>query len=310
MEIIRGLNNLPPDQQGCALAIGNFDGVHLGHQALLRQLVNAASERHLTSVVMTFMPHPQEFFIPEHHVAYLLHLREKFEYIAATGVQRLLCVRFNAQLAAMSAQSFVSDLLLERLGVHYLTVGDDFRFGHQRQGNFALLQQFAAQADFMVEAAPTIEWDSERVSSTRVRLALQQGDLVLAQALLGRPYSISGRVMHGDKRGRTIGFPTANINLKRRNVPVAGVYAVEVEGLEDRPLAGVANIGSRPTIDGQRSLLEVHLFDFDRTIYGQRVNVILRHKIRDEQRFTGLDELKQQIALDAVQAKQFLKVNV
>ena len=306
MEIIRGLNNLRRAHFGCALAIGNFDGVHLGHQALLAQLVDHARQLALPATVMTFQPHPQEYFVPECHVAHLLHFREKLEQLKAQGVDRVLCVRFNAALASMSAGEFIDQLLVSRLGVKYLTVGEDFRFGAGRSGDIEILREQGTISGFETVPAPTIEYDGQRVSSTRVREALEQGDLALAEVLLDRPYSISGRVVHGDKRGREIGFPTANINLKRHKVPVSGVFAIEMHGLESGVVKGVANIGSRPTVDGQRTLLEVHLFDFDQTIYGRQVCVVLKNKIRDEKRFSGLEELTQQIGCDVAAARAYL----
>jgi riboflavin kinase/FMN adenylyltransferase len=307
MELIRGLHNLGPVHHGCVATIGNFDGVHLGHQAVIGQLAEQADRYGVPSLAMIFEPQPMEFFAPDRAPARLTRLREKLQALRRYSVDRVLCVRFDRRFAGMEAEDFVKDILVQRLGVRYLVVGDDFRFGHNRVGNFAMLQAAGQEHGFQVVNMHTFTVDGERVSSTRVREALAAGDLAGAEILLGRPYRMCGRVAHGDKRGRSIGFPTANIHLHRHNTPVRGVYAVEMFGIEGEPVAGVANVGTRPTVDGTRSLLEVHLFDFDRDIYGEYINVNFLHKLRDEKRFDSFDALKDQIRNDVIEARHWFQ---
>lgn len=305
MELIRGLHNLRPWHRGCAATIGNFDGVHLGHQAVLGQLSERAAELGLPMVVVTFEPQPQEFFRPATAPPRLTRLREKLEALRRYAVERVLVLRFDARLAALSGDEFIQRVLVDGLDVRYLVVGDDFRFGQGRAGDFRLLQETGAREGFQVVNMHTFAVGGERVSSTRVRTALAQGDLEAAEALLGRPYRISGRVAAGEQRGRTIGFPTANIHLHRHQSPLQGVYAVELFGLEQEPLPGVANLGRRPTVGGTRLQLEVHLFDFDREIYGRNVHVNFLRRIRDERTFESFDALRRQIDVDAAQARAF-----
>ena len=305
MELIRGLHNLRPRHRGCAATIGNFDGVHLGHQAVLGQLSERAAELGLPMVVVTFEPQPQEFFSPATAPPRLTRLREKLEALRRYAVERVLVLRFDARLAALTADQFIQQVLVGGLDVRYLVVGDDFRFGQGRAGDFRLLQETGAREGFQVVNMHTFAVGGERVSSTRVRTALAQGDLEAAEALLGRPYRISGRVAPGEQRGRTIGFPTANIHLHRHQSPLQGVYAVELFGLEQEPLPGVANLGRRPTVGGTRLQLEVHLFDFDREIYGRNVHVNFLRRIRDERTFESFDALRRQIDADAAQARAF-----
>jgi riboflavin kinase/FMN adenylyltransferase len=287
------------------LTIGNFDGVHRGHQALLQGLREEGRARGLPVVVMIFEPQPLELFASEKAPARLTRLREKLRYLAQCGVDYVLCVRFDRRFAALTAQNFVGDLLVKRLGVQFLAVGDDFRFGAGRQGDFLLLQKAGLEYGFDVTSTQTFCEGGVRVSSTAVRQALAEDKLDVAASLLGRPFTISGRVVHGDELGRTIGFPTANLPLRRQVSPVKGVYAVEVTGLGDKPLPGVANIGTRPTVAGVRQQLEVHLLDVVMDLYGRHIDVILRKKIRNEQRFASLDELKAQIARDELTAREF-----
>ena len=304
MKLIRGTHNLSQAPQGCVLTIGNFDGVHRGHQALLRGLIAEGRRRGLPVVVMIFEPQPLELFAGDKAPARLTRLREKLRYLAECGVDYVLCVRFDRRFAALTAQNFVSDLLVDRLGVRFLAVGDDFRFGAGRQGDFLLLQKAGLEYGFDVTSTQTFCEDGVRISSTAVRQALADDDLPLAESLLGHPFSISGRVVHGDALGRTIGFPTANVPLRRQVSPVKGVYAVEVMGLGDKPLPGVANIGTRPTVKGVRQQLEVHLLDVVMDLYGRHIEVVLRKKIRSEKRFASLDELKAQIAKDELTARE------
>ncbi|QHA86673.1 bifunctional riboflavin kinase/FAD synthetase [Serratia rhizosphaerae] len=305
MELIRGIHNIRARHHGCVLTIGNFDGVHRGHKALLEQLKQEGKRLGLPVIVMIFEPQPLELFAADKAPARLTRLRDKAKYLAQAGVDYLLCVKFDPRFAANTAQSFVVELLVQKLGVKFLMVGDDFRFGANRLGDFPLLQKAGAEYGFEVVSTPTFREGGQRISSTVIRNALRDDDLPQAETLLGHPYSISGRVVHGDELGRTIGFPTANLPLKRLVAPVKGVYAVEVYGLGPQPLPGVANIGTRPTVAGVRQQLEVHLLDVTMDLYGRHIDVVLRAKLRNEQRFASLDALKQQIANDVVSAREF-----
>jgi len=306
-KIIRGFYNLPKSPAGCVATIGNFDGIHLGHQAVLTQLAMKGEMLALSAVVITFEPQPNEFFAPEKAPARLSRFREKVETLRCYSIQELCVLRFNQKLARMSAQDFIQKLIVDGLNIKYLVVGDDFKFGKDRQGDFAMLQQAGEQFGFQVVNMHTFSVDGVRVSSTRIRQALIAGDLALAEKLLGRPYRMSGRVAHGDKRGRTMGFPTANIHLHRCKVPLSGVYAVQLFGVEGEPVLGVANVGVRPTVGADKALLEVHLFDFNREIYGENVQVHFLKKIRNEQRFKDLNTLILQIQQDCQQARQYFK---
>ena len=305
MQFIRGLRNITSLHHGCVATIGNFDGVHLGHQAVLGQLAEKGAKLGLPSLVITFEPQPQEYFVHGEIPPRLTRLREKLNALMRFSVDRVLCLSFNPKLAALSAEAFVEQIIIKGLGVKYLVVGDDFHFGSNRSGNFEMLVAAGKQHGFEVVNMHTFGIGGERVSSTRIRQALQVGHLELAEQLLGRPYRMSGRVAHGNKLGRTIGFPTANLFLHRKKTPVDGVYAVEMFGIDGEPVAGVANVGTRPTVDGTRSLLEVHLFDFDQDIYGAHVDVDFLWKIREEQKFESFDALKQQILKDSDRAKKF-----
>jgi riboflavin kinase/FMN adenylyltransferase len=305
MELVRGLYNLRPEHRGCAATIGNFDGVHLGHQSVLARLVEQGREQQLPVALVTFEPAPREYFAPDFAPSRLTRFREKLEALQHCGIDRVVCLHFDERLANLDPHQFIQRILLDGLDVKYLVVGDDFRYGKARSGNFEMLQAAGREHGFPVNNTHTFCVGTERVSSTRIREALQQGDLSGAAAMLGRPYWMSGRVAHGDKRGRTIGYPTANIFLHRNSVPVAGVFAVQMHGIDEQALRGVANVGNRPTVAGKRSLLEVHLFDFDREIYGRHVQVSFLEKLRPEQKFDSFDLLKQQIHKDAQQARDF-----
>lgn len=288
------------------LAIGNFDGLHLGHRALLERLTGKARELGLPASVMTFEPHPRELFTPDQAPARLTSLREKLGLLEANGIERTYVLHFSRKLAALSAEEFIEKVLVRGLAVKHLIIGDDFRFGRGRTGDFEMLRNAGAIHGFGVEAMHTIDIDGERVSSSAVRETLAAGDLEHAARLLGRPYNISGRVVHGNKIGGRIGYPTANIQLKRKRVPLAGVFAVTVSGLDKRHLPGAASLGVRPTLGaGLRSVLEVHLLDFDRRIYGEHVTVHFLHKIRDEAKFASLDELSAQIARDVAAIRDY-----
>ncbi len=306
MELIRGQHNLRPWHRGCVATIGNFDGVHLGHQAILDQLAGQASRLRLPRMVITFEPQPQEFFAgPTVPPARLMRLREKLLALDGLGIEQVLCLKFDHSLAAMPASTFIDELLVNQLGVRYLVVGDDFRFGCRRSGDFSLLVEAGQQHGFVVENTHSYILDGERVSSTWIRQILAQGDLEMAARLLGRPYDMCGRVAHGDRIGRTIGFPTANIHLHRRVTPVDGVYAVLMSGTDLQLWPGIANIGRRPTVQGIRQQLEVHLLDFRGDLYGQRVKVDFMHYIRPEQRFESLMALQTQIQQDTHTARRY-----
>ncbi|HTH94808.1 MAG TPA: bifunctional riboflavin kinase/FAD synthetase [Rhodocyclaceae bacterium] len=281
------------------LTIGNFDGVHLGHRAMLSRVVELARKSAMPAVVLTFEPHPREYFAPASAPARLTRLREKLELLAACGIDQVYVCRFNAKTAGLGADEFIDQVLVRGLGVRHLLIGDDFRFGKGRSGDFALLQEAGRAHRFTVEAMTTITLDDERVSSSSIRAALAAGNLARAEHFLGRPFFMSGRVMHGDKIGRTLGFPTANIQHARERLPLSGIYAVSVDGLDKQSMFGAASVGVRPTIaDGLKPVLEVYLLDFNRDIYGEHVHVNFHHKLRDEAKFAGLDELKAQIARD------------
>ena len=308
MQLVRGQPNLRTRHKGCAATIGNFDGVHLGHQAVFKALRDKAKQLGLPSTVILFEPQPMEFFQPQKAPPRLTRLREKLIHIRSCDIDRGVLLEFNQGLASLAAEHFVQQVLVDSLGIRHLYVGDDFRFGRGREGDFSLLQRMGGEQGFSVQGMDTVCHEDCRISSTRIRAALAAGDFSTAELCLGRPYQICGRVGHGEQRGRKIGFPTLNVNLHRRSSPVRGVFAVRVQGLDDQGLHGVANVGTRPTVDGgELPLLEVHLFDFDRQVYGSQVGVTFLHKIRDERKFTSFEELRQQILLDAAQARGILQ---
>lgn len=304
--LIRGLHNLRPCHQGCVATIGSFDGVHLGHQAILAQLLAEAQARQLPAVVILFEPQPHEFFARDKAPARLMRLREKVLALAEAGVSRVLCLSFNEKLRSLSAEAFVEQILLQGLAIKHLVVGDDFRFGCDRRGDFALLQTLGKSAGFSVTDTSTLLLQGERVSSTRIRQLLEQGEFAHAQRLLGRPYEISGRVVYGKQLGRQLGVPTANVQLRRYRSPLHGVFAVQVAFADGSRYQGVANIGLRPTVNGDnKPLLEVHLFDFSRSVYGTAIRVRFLHKLRDEQKFASLDALREQLQSDIAGAKYY-----
>ncbi len=289
------------------LTIGNFDGVHRGHQALLRLLVSEARERAMPATVLTFEPHPREFFTPEAAPPRLSRLREKIELMAEFGVDRVHVLRFNEALATIPAEAFVERILQRGLGMRHLLIGDDFCFGRGRRGNFDLLSRMGETHGFRVEAMPTLDCEGERVSSSAVRETLIAGDLERAEILIGRPYTMSGRVIHGDKIGRTLGFPTANIQINRNRAALAGIFTVTVDGLAEQPWPGVASLGIRPTVTNSGAArLEVHLFGFEGEIYGRHVRVHFLHKQRDEMKFESLEALTAAIQQDCVNAREVL----
>jgi riboflavin kinase / FMN adenylyltransferase len=301
VRVYRGLSK--SSDEPLALTIGNFDGVHRGHQAMLSRLIEGAEDLQLVPAVLTFEPHPREFFAPDTAPPRLSTLRTKLEAFRAFGVAVTVIGPFDARLASLTAEAFVHDVLEKDLNARWVLVGDDFRFGKGRSGDIAVLRSRARQ--FSVEGMRTVDVDGERASSTAVRAALADGDLAHAATLLGRPFAIAGRVAHGDKLGRHLGFPTANIPLKRQP-PLTGVFAVRIHGLAGAPLTGVASLGVRPTVKADaRPLLEVFIFDFDDAIYGRRIVVEFLHKLRDEERYADLPTLTRQIRADAEQARAF-----
>ncbi|PHR97856.1 MAG: bifunctional riboflavin kinase/FMN adenylyltransferase [Blastopirellula sp.] len=326
MRLIRGLYNIPSDFSGCVATIGNFDGVHLGHQAILQQLKKQGEEHQLPTVVMMFEPQPREFFSPDQAPARLANMSEKLQDLASFGIDYILCLPFNQKLRSMSADQFIQTILLDGLQIRHLIIGDDFRFGCDRTGDYQLLQQAGNKAGFSVEDTKTFELEGERVSSTRVREYLTANDLAAANTLLGRPYRMSGRIGYGRQLGRTIGIPTANVILQRNKLPMTGVYAVkaieitvdachESQALDQsgnvKEWQGVANIGVKPTVAGTpEPSLEVHIFDFPSSaeegeLYGKRLTIEFCQKIREEKKFKGLDELKAAIANDMQVAREF-----
>ena len=310
MELLRGLHNLKTEHKGCVLSIGNFDGVHLGHSAVLSRLLVEAERLQLPATVLTFEPQPEELFAGDNAPARLSRLRDKFVQLDKLGLERLLCISFTHKFANLSAQDFIEQLLIKQLDVKFLVVGDDFHFGYQRQGDFNLLKKAGKQYGFEVVDTQSLLQHKQRISSTRIRDLLAIGELQQAARLLGRKYSITGRVGHGRKLGRTIGVPTANLLLKRRVSPVSGVFAVSILGIDKKVYQGVANIGQRPTVQGVRQQLEVHLFDFNGDLYGMQLEVVLETKLRDEVRFNSFAELKVQIEKDIQQAREWHLLNI
>jgi riboflavin kinase/FMN adenylyltransferase len=305
MQILRGLYS--PDTEPVALTIGNFDGVHLGHRALLNELHGEAAPRGLQTAVVIFEPHPREFFTPQQAPARLTSLREKLELFREMGVDRVHVCRFDAEFAKMSAEDFIH-ALHDRLNAKFVLIGDDFRFGSGRAGDFGLMEKIGEQRGFAVRAVHSILHDGVRISSTGIRAALAAGQLRRAHDYLGRPYSISGRVVHGDKLGGKIGFPTANIQLKHNLPPLAGIYVVQVHAEEMGVLQGVASLGVRPTVkQDAKPVLEVHLFEFAQKIYGRHLRVEFLQKLRDEEKYPDVESLTKQIALDVAHAKKWFE---
>jgi riboflavin kinase/FMN adenylyltransferase len=299
MELIRGLHNLRPAHRGCVATIGAFDGVHIGHQAVISHLLEKSAELDLPAAIIVFEPLPREYFSPVQAPARIMSFWEKYRELDALGVDRVLRIRFNEQFRRMSAQQFVDDVFVAGLGVRYVVLGDDFRFGSDRQGDYKFIQEQGKRYGYDAGPTPTRLIDGERVSSTRIREALENARFSEAESLLGRPYSISGKVIYGRQLGRTIGTPTANLELRRLRAPLSGVYVVEVSGAGLEASRGVANVGARPTVDDSiKANLEVHLLDREVGLYGQHIEVTFRHKLREEQKFGSVDELKENIARD------------
>lgn len=328
MRLLRGLHNPGLGETGvsntkCVATIGNFDGVHLGHQAIIQQVILEAKKRLLPALIIIFEPQPMEFFKGDQAPARLMRFREKFQTLSAYDLDYVFCLKFDAELSQLSAKEFVQNVLVSHLNVEHLVIGDDFRFGGDRQGDYKLLCSLSKELGFTVENTQTIlakescDFDAEecpleeddftqRASSTFIRELLCLGEFTKVEQLLGRPYSVCGRVAHGQKLGRQLGFPTANINLKRVSSPLSGVYAVSLFlRSENKMISGVANVGCKPTVGQFKPSLEVHLFDFNKDIYGEFVEVQFHHKLRDEQKFSGVEQLKKQIELDSQAARVF-----
>ena len=305
MKLIRHLPELPVFPDGCVLTIGNFDGVHAGHQMVLGALTRQAESMNLPAVVMCFEPQPIEFFRGSDAPARISTARDKITELSSTGVDALYLIRFNEAMATMSAEQFVL-MLHQRLRIKWLIVGDDFCFGKNRQGNFEFLQTAGEKYGFTVQRSSSFKIEDERVSSTLIRAALENGRLDQAATYLARRYTMSGRVMHGHKRGRELGFPTANIRVKNRKTPLKGVFAVTITLESGLVYEGVANVGTRPSIEQTTAvLLEANLFDFSGDLYGQRVVIGLCKKLRGERKFDGLEQLQRQIVIDSEQAKTY-----
>ena len=303
MTFIRDLQSLQSFNQRSVVTIGSFDGVHLGHQAILNQVKAVAAELGLPSVVMTFEPQPQEFFSGERAPARLMRLREKVDALFEFGVDQVLCLQFNRELRNLTAAEFVRSVLVDGLGTRHLIVGDDFRFGCDRSGDFKMLSEMGETYDFAVQDTETLEVDGQRVSSTLVRQILEQGNFERASQLLGKPFTITGSVVYGQQLGRELGFPTANVQLNRYSAPLSGVYAVLVN-IDGAVYQGAANVGLRPTVgDLLKPILEVHLLDFEADLYGRRIEVEFVTKIRDEEKFTSLDKLIESIQRDVKQIR-------
>jgi len=306
MHIIRGLKNLRPEARGCVASIGKFDGVHRGHKLVIDQLRACGSRFGLPVTVITFEPQPLEFFSGAAAPARLTNFRDKLNALARAGVDQVCCLRFNHQLAATPADEFVRQYLVQGLGVQHLVVGDDFRYGQNRSGDFDSLVAAGQRYSFAVERMASCIVDGRRVSSSWLRQLLEVGDIDKVSEILGRPYQLSGRVRHGRKLGRSLGFPTANIALGQRRLILSGVYCVRVQGISSTTLPAIANIGYRPTLDhSRRQLLEVHLLDYSGDLYGQDLEVEIVRKIRDEKKFSSIDALISQIQQDASFAKQY-----
>ena len=308
MELIRGLHNLRQRHRGCVATVGAFDGVHRGHQWVLEHLKERAAERNLPTTVILFEPLPKEYIHPLEAPARIMNFREKALALAECGIDRVLRIRFNANVQQMTAESFIHDVFYQGLGVHYVVLGDDFRFGNDREGDAELMKQRGERYGFDCAATPTFTLAGERISSTRIRSVLAQGDFSAAAQLLGRSFSMSGKVVYGKQLGRQLGFPTANIRLHRLRAPINGVFSVRVDGPGLNAAAAIANVGTRPTIDDSiEANLEVHLIDRNVDLYGKRITVTFQHKVRDELKFSGIDQLKEQVLADIADTRRWFQ---
>jgi riboflavin kinase/FMN adenylyltransferase len=308
MRLVRHLTDLPHADLagGSVLTIGAFDGIHLGHRQLLRRVVDVAIQSNRPAIVMSFEPMPKEFFLGDGAPARLMRFREKYDALAERRIDLFFCPRFDRQMREIQAATFVRQVLVHGLNARHLVVGDDFRFARRREGSLADLLRVSEALDLTVEQVPSILVADTRVSSTVIREALASGDMARATALLGRPYRMSGRIVRGREVGRQLGYPTANVDLRRRQSPVMGIYAVRVHGLPEGPVDGVASVGTRPTFDLTKPLLEVHLFDFDRDIYGEYIHVDFIEHLREEEKFASIDDLVAQMKTDEQNARSAL----
>ncbi|CAC9635365.1 bifunctional riboflavin kinase/FAD synthetase [bacterium endosymbiont of Bathymodiolus sp. 5 South] len=302
MKLIRGLQNLK-NYAGSVVTIGNFDGVHIGHKKIISQLVKKSKELGLPSVLISFTPTPQSFFSREQ--ASLSSFKEKHRLLSELDLDTHLIIRFNQAFSQLAAQTFVQEILLNKLNMKYCLIGDDFRFGKERKGSFELLQSLSKDKGFTVKETPSILCNNRRVSSSAIRTLLKSGDTQSASQMLGHAFSITGKIIHGLKNGRAIGFPTINIPIQRKISPVHGIFAVTIE-LDGATYQGVCSVGNRPIIGGKKTLLEVFLFDFNQRVYGLEAKIIFKHKIREERNFADFKALKQQIELDVQNAKDYL----
>ncbi|MBX9605068.1 MAG: bifunctional riboflavin kinase/FAD synthetase [Gammaproteobacteria bacterium] len=308
MQLIRGIHNIRPEHHGCVATIGNFDGVHLGHAEIIKRLRKLGAHYGVPSLVVLFEPQPAEFFRRGRVPARLSRLREKFHLIEARGIDRVLVLRFTEELAAMPPERFVEDILVRKLGLKALIIGDDFRFGSGRGGDYNLLHALSVKHDFHMEQTVPFLFIGKRISSTYVRDLLRQGYFLEATRMLGHPYFIEGRVVHGHKQGREWGFPTANLDLHRLKSPLSGIFAVKVHGLADHALPGVGYVGSRPTIEDPRFVFEVHIFDYNDDCYGKYIKVEFVDKIRDDIKFESFAAMAEQIGRDCESARGILAV--
>lgn len=309
MQLVRHLSDLPYRNlvKGSVVTIGSYDGLHPGHRQLLDRVVGEAMVRHVPSIVMSFEPTPKEFFSADAPPARLMRFREKFDALQDYGIDVFYCPRFSEAMRSITADAFIRRILVHGLNASHIVVGDDFHFARRREGSVAELQRAASALQYSVEQVPSVIVDGIRVSSTAIREALGAGNVARATALLGRPYRMSGRIVHGRQVGRKLGYATANVDLRRRRSAVMGIYAVRVQGLPEGPVDGVASVGTRPTFDLTKPLLEVHLFDFDRDIYGEYIHVDFIERLRDEERFDTVDSLVAQMQIDEQNARSALK---
>lgn len=309
MEFIRGASSIRARHYGCVASVGNYDGVHLGHQQVIRSLAKMGESLRLPTAVITFEPHPMEFFVPDRAPPRLMTVREKIEAMSSLGVDVLCCLRFNHDLANTEPEDFIKDLLVDKLGVEYFVVGDDFRFGRNRRGDFEMLRSLGETLGMQVARTESFTMDGNRVSSTRIRECLKSGDLTGAAKMLGREYSMSGKVVRGDGNGRRWGFATANVKPDFHNLPLSGIFIAEVTGIAGHDFyPAAASLGVRPTVDGDRKLLEVHVLDFDQDIYGRQIHVRFLKKLRDEIKFDSIDAMKGQIFKDIARTREFFDV--
>ena len=306
MQLVRTTTKPARSINPSVATIGNFDGVHIAHQAMINYVVELSQTHALRSILINFEPTPKEHFLGANAPARIYNFREKFEVIQSMNIDQFICLRFSETFAKMAAEDFIKDILFDHLQIKHLIVGDDFRFGHGRQGDTTMLRTMGDQLGFKVHDQNTVLHATTRVSSSLIREQLAASNFTLIDSLLGRPYTMSGRVIHGEKKGRTIGFPTANILLKRQVSPLHGVFAIRANN-ETQTWDGLANIGNRPTVNGQRVQLEAHLFDCDMNLYGQRLHITPLYKIRDEIKFPSFSDLQKQIILDAQQARIYFK---